>query len=88
MATDATFRFNGLEVVRLKYDADYGLKAGDCGVVWGVYKGDPPSYEATFINQTGTRADLMFKQEEVDELVDVSEAPFPDRLEDIRRILN
>jgi len=85
--SDDAFRFHGCEIVRLRNDdADGDLKAGDCGVVWGVYAFEPPLYEATFVDRNAIMIDRMFNKEEVDELLDVQHAPFPHVLEEILRV--
>ena len=77
-------RFNGTEIVRLKQDyPDYGLKSGDCGVVWGSYVCNPPFFEAAFLNQNGEDIDLMFDEDEVEEVSDIQETPFPEKLKDM-----
>jgi hypothetical protein len=87
--SDHTFRFDGGEFVRLRNDDANGeLKAGDCGVVWGVYAFEPPLYEATFIDRNEAKIDRMFYEEEVEVLTDVQQAPFPHVLEDILARLN
>ncbi len=83
-----TFRFDGGEMVRLKHDQpEDDLKSGDCGLVWGVYNHDPPFYEASFVDESGEFVDLMFYEEEVEELANPQEAPFIDRLERLRKML-
>jgi len=83
------FRFWGDEIVRLKQDhPDGGLKAGDCGVVWGVYDFKPPFYEASFFDENGHNTDMMFGEQDVEEVLDIKSTPFPEKLEEVRRILN
>ena len=79
------FRFQGGEIVRLRHDHE-DLKAGCCGVLWGVYDMNPVLYEACFVHETG-ETDSMFGDADVDEIVDVSQAPFPERLEEIRLVI-
>jgi hypothetical protein len=79
-------RFSGGEIVRLRI-AREGVLAGSCGIVWGIYDGSPPIYEATFVNQQGEPEDATFEQDDVEQLSDVDVAPFPKRLEEIRRVL-
>ncbi len=75
---EKTFRFNGGEIVRLKKDyPDDGLEAGDCGVVWGVYDGE--FYEASFFRRDGKDNDLMFQEDEVEEVTDIQQTPCPER---------
>lgn len=81
-------RFDGFEIVRLKNDhPEDNLKAGDCGLVWGSYNLNPPLYEASFIDQSGDVVDVMFLEEEVEELANPQEAPCIDRLNTLRRML-
>lgn len=82
------FRFWGGEFVRLLRDQqDYGLMAGECGVVWGVYDADPPLYEASFCNREGAFVDMMFYEGDVEEVL-VDEAPFADKLKKLVRDLD
>lgn len=71
---------DGLQVVRLKHDyPEDGLYAGDCGMIWGVYRFSedrPLEYEATFLDQDGKGVDLMFFADEVDLVEDATTAPF------------
>lgn len=61
--------FDGGEIVRLKRDApDYGLVAGDCGLLWGVYGLEEPVYEASFIDARGEWVDMDFYAHDVDEV--------------------
>ncbi len=82
----------GLEYVRLKADhPEEGLKAGDCGVVWGVYAFQPEGpflYEATFYDGQGRGIDMMFEEEEVETVVDVAQTPHPERLLDWHRVFH
>jgi hypothetical protein len=82
-------RYIGLEIVRLKRDhPDEGLKAGDCGVVWGVYGREPDGpflYEANFFNERGEAIEMMFEEEDVETVDDVAQTPHPDRLLDWQR---
>jgi hypothetical protein len=58
---------NGDEIVRLKQDCPHlGLRAGDCGLVWGVYGEQPSMYEATFRRADGKELDHMFAPDEAD----------------------
>ena len=83
------FRFEGNEIVRLKQDhPDDGLKSGDCGVVWGVYDMEPPLYEASFFDQSGNHTDMMFVEQDVEEVLDIAQVPFLEKLEEVRRLLN
>jgi hypothetical protein len=83
--SDQKFCFQGNEIVRLKHDhPDDNLKAGDCGLVWGVYDLDPPIYEASFVDQSGEFVDVMFQKEEVEELSNPQEARFIGKLEELR----
>jgi hypothetical protein len=71
------FCFNGGEVVRLKDDhADNHLKAGDCGLVGGIYDFEPPIYEASFGDRFGEFINMMFQEEQVEELTNPQEAQF------------
>jgi len=82
-------RFIGNEIVRLKQDhLEDGLKAGDCGIVWGSYVYDPLLYEAAFLDQYGKDIDLMFDEDEVEEVFDIKETPFPKELKDMRQLFN
>ena len=79
------FRFDGGEIVRLKKNLpDLGLESGDCGILWGVYAYDPPFYEATFIDREENEIDASFDEQDVEELMNVDETPFPDILEKFR----
>jgi hypothetical protein len=81
-------RFDGGEIVRLKDDhPEDSLKAGDCGLIWGVYNLDPPTYEASFVDESGAFVDMTFLEDEVEELMNPKEAPFIARLEELRRML-
>ena len=81
------FRFCGGEVVRLVQNhPDDGLEAGDCGLVWGVYDMEPPLYEASFFDRHGSNIDMMFVEENVEE-VRSCEAPFAEKIEKFRRLL-
>jgi hypothetical protein len=83
------FRFWGNEIVRLKKDRpDAGLKAGDCGVVWGVYDMKPPLFEASFFDENGENTDMMFEEQDVEEVLDIKEATFSEKLEETRRLFN
>jgi hypothetical protein len=87
--TDPQGDFQGCEVVRLRKDSrGEDLNAGDCGIVWGVYGSGPTLYEATFVDQSGVMVDKMFYEDEVDELQDVKEAPFPEVLERIVKMFD
>ena len=71
--SDTRFAFQGGEVVRLLSDhPDSNLKAGDQGVVWGVYDLARPLYEADFYRRDGSDTTEMFEAEEV-EIVGASE---------------
>jgi len=78
-------RFDAGEIVRLRRDR-YELKAGSCGIVWGVYDFVPVLYEATFVTESGEEADLMFEDQDCDAVSDVREAPFPERLLEMQRV--
>ena len=80
------FRFQGGEIVRLRVERE-GVSEGCCGIVWGVYASDPTRYEATFVDGKGDMTDVEFESDDVDELSDVSLAPFGEKLLEIRRIL-
>ncbi len=84
-------RFEGGEIVRLKKDyPDDGVKAGDCGVVWGVYVNDWLFYEASFFGADGNTPDIMFEDCEVEEaieVIDIQQATYPERIEDFQRWL-
>jgi hypothetical protein len=83
-----SLRFDGCEIVRLKDDhPEDALKAGDCGLIWGVYNLDPPLYEASFVDESGEFVDMMFQEDEVEELTNPEEAPFIGRLDELRRML-
>jgi hypothetical protein len=62
------------------------LKAGCYGVVWGVYDLEPPLYEASFVHATG-EADMMFVENDVEEVPQNDLLPFAERLREIRRLL-
>lgn len=82
------FRFWGGEFVRLLRDhKDYGLVAGDCGAVGCAYDVDPPFYEGSFCNREGELVDLMFYEDDVEE-VPVEATPFADKLKEFVRVLN
>ena len=77
------------EIVRLKHNhPEDGLKAGDCGLIWGVYKFDPPLYEACFVDEFGEFVDMTFEEEEVEQLDNPQQAPFIERLEHFRQMLD
>jgi hypothetical protein len=78
-------RFHGGEIVRLRRDLE-ALKAGCCGVLWGVYGSEPVVYEATFVDAAGS-TDATFSESDVHEVPDVQLAPFSTRLEEIRHAL-
>lgn len=84
--------FSGLEIVRLNQDhPDEGLRAGDCGVIWGVYHSNPEGpffYEATFCDENEQDVDLMFDSEAVSLVDDLEQAPFPDHLREVQRLLD
>lgn len=84
--------FSGLEIVRLNQDhPDDGLRAGDCGVVWGVYGSNPEGpffYEATFCDENEQDVDLMFDSEEVTLVDDLEQAPFPNHLRQMQQLLD
>jgi hypothetical protein len=80
-------RFQGGEVVRLRVGRD-GVSAGCCGIVWGCYDLEPPLYEASFVGDDGEFIDATFVSEDVDTLADIALARFPERLAEIRRILD
>lgn len=85
---EKALRFDGCEIVRLKEDhPDDNLKAGDCGLIWGVYDLVPPLYEASFVDESGEFVDMMFQEEEVEELTNPQDAPSIGRLEELRRML-
>src|SRR6185295_3578447 len=85
---EKVLRFDGGEIVRLKDDhPEDNLKSGDCGLVRGVYNLKPPLYEACFVDGSGEFVDMMFQEDEVEELADRHLAPFIDRLEKLRRML-
>ena len=79
------FRFQGGEIVRLRHDMET-LKAGCCGVVWGVYDMNPPLYEACFVNESG-QEDLMFSEQDVEQIPPDKSVPFSERLMQIRNLL-
>ena len=82
-----TFKFEGNEIVKLKQDSpDYNLKAGDCGLLWGVYEFNPPMYEATFIDSDGNESDLMFDENDVEEVLNLSDTLYLERFEEMKRI--
>ena len=64
-----------------------GLKAGDCGLVWAAYNGNPAFYEASFVDELGEFVDIRFYEEAVEELTNPEEAPFIARLETLRRMM-
>lgn len=77
------FRFSGGEIVRLKKDyPEDGLETGDCGVVWGVYDGE--FYEASFFRPDGRDNDLMFQEDEVEEVTDIQQTPCPERIKEFQ----
>lgn len=80
------FRFKGGEIVRLREDCEE-LKAGCCGVLWGVYDMQPPMYEACFVDATG-ETDMTFEEHQVDEVHELRDEPFRQRLEEIRQLLS
>jgi hypothetical protein len=63
------------------------LKAGCCGVVWGVYDFEPPLYEACFVHAIG-EADMMFAENDVEEVSQSDLLPFAERLREIRKLMN
>lgn len=78
-------RFCGNEIVRLLQDhPDDGLKAGDCGVIWGVYDFEKPFYEASFYNRNGDFTDMMFAEKEVEEVLGIDGETFEEKLEQVR----
>jgi hypothetical protein len=79
-------KFSGGEIVRLRRDR-YEVKAGCCGIVWGVYESVPSQYEATFVTESGELADLMFEDQDCETISDIGEAPFPERLLEIQHAL-
>jgi hypothetical protein len=79
------FRYRGGELGRLRV-AREELSAGCCGVVWGVYDMEPPLYEATFVDEHGGQQDVTFESDDVDEIVDISAAPHPGRLQEILKV--
>lgn len=85
--------YDGGEIVRLKNDhPDYGLQAGDCGVIWGVYNVQvfdlhPPVYEATFHNLDSGDSDFMFNAEDVELVNDPEQAPCSAWVTETRRII-
>jgi hypothetical protein len=81
------FMFHGGEVVRLRRDRE-DVKAGCCGIVWGVYDLTPVQYEATFVTDGGEQFDVVFEAEDVEEVVDVRETPFPESLRQIKQMLD
>jgi len=80
------FRFQGGEIVRLIHDHE-NLKAGTCGVLWGVYDTEPPTYEACFVHEAGEE-DFMFEAQTVEEVRDESQLAFAHRLKEIRELLS
>jgi hypothetical protein len=80
------FRFDGGEIVRLVRDVD-GVPAGACGVLWGVYDFDPPLYEADFVF-ANDEVSLTFNEDDVEEVADVSQAPYSERLQGMLRSLS
>ncbi len=78
----------GGHIVRLKHDPDDDdLRAGDCGIVWGVYDFQPVIYEATFLNRQQQKVDLMFAESEVELLENFDDTPFPEHLREMRQTL-
>ena len=87
-STRKPLRFDGGEIVRLNHDhPEDRLKSGDCGLIWGVYNFDPPLYEACFVDEFGEFVDMTFEKQEVEQLDDPRQAPFRERLEELRRML-
>jgi hypothetical protein len=81
--------FQGGEIVRLLHDhSDDGLRAGDCGVLWGIYGKEfaPYGLEATFCKANDELKDLMFDEADI-EVINIDSAPFPDRLRHIQWVL-
>jgi hypothetical protein len=77
-------RLQGGEVVRLRRD-HHEVKAGCCGIVWGVYNLMPQQYEATFVTESGELEDLVFEDQDCDIVLDIRETPFPDRILQIKQ---
>ena len=67
-------QYDGGDVVRLKHDQlQKGLRAGDYGVLWGVYRTEPLTYEATFHPHEGQDVDLMFEADAVEPVTDIEQ---------------
>ncbi len=59
-------KFREGERVILKRDQPgMGLRAGDLGVVWTRYADEPPAYEITFRDATGSEFDVTLSEEEL-----------------------
>ena len=78
------YAFDAGDVVRLKCDDPPHFRAGDAGVVWGIYALSPPVYEATFCNQAGYEADRMFDEEEVEKIPDSAQVYLTENLREFR----
>jgi hypothetical protein len=79
------YAFDAGDVVRLKRDDPPHFRAGDAGVVWGIYALSPPVYEATFCNQAGYEADRMFDEEEVEKVPDIAQVYLTENLREFRK---